>query len=68
MEINKKCCGKCNLYNLDGGSSCERFLICDEECSCESFQFGKHISDKCTKRFCEECASEKIDKEVLKNT
>lgn len=29
----EKCCGKCKEYGLDGGNLCERYLICDENCT-----------------------------------
>lgn len=35
-ETKSKCCGKCLDYGIDGGNLCERYLICDNECTCIS--------------------------------
>jgi hypothetical protein len=34
VEDSKKCCGKCLEYGIDGGNLCERYLICDNACTC----------------------------------
>ena len=35
-QEEKKCCGKCFSHGMNGESLCERWLICDNECSCHS--------------------------------
>ena len=42
IKKEEKYCGKCLEYGMDGGNLCERWLICDNNCTC-------HVSkeDKC---------------------
>ena len=56
----EKCCGKCLEYGEDGQNLCERWLICDNNCSCfPSSKCEQKKSDDFTKSICSSCGAEK---------